>query len=320
MGRRALAAAVLALATACASHPRVWVFTAPWDARSNSAVVGDVARGATLITGWIALDTLGGLPEALFPDTLRNTRGERPARFTIVSSYRGDRFHPEAVRRLAADPVARSRAADELMRLVAEGSYGGVVLDLEALTVGDTADLTVVVGALAAAARRGGAKDVSIAVPAYDTAAYPPRLLLPRVDRLLVMLYDQHWAGSEPGPVAARDWAAEQLSTWVAAAGADRVVAALPVYGYHWKPGSPGETVGWDDLQALARKSGREAGRDSASGALRLQLGDSGDVWLSDGPLLAQFSRDVRAQGVRTVALWRLGLEDPAVWRILGVK
>jgi spore germination protein YaaH len=31
-------------------------------------------------------------------------------------------------------------------------------------------------------------------------------------------------------------------------------------------------------------------------------------------------AEDARALGVRTLALWRLGLEDPAVWTALGVR
>lgn len=318
--RLLLHALLMAGGVSCASQPAVWVFTAPWDARSNAAVAQDIAPGATLVTGWIALDSLGGLPESLYPDTLQAPGRARPPRFAIVSSYRGERFHPEAVRTLAADPVRRSRAADEVTRLVAAGSYLGVVLDLEALTPDDTAALATVVGALAAAARRGGATEVAIAVPAGDTAAYPPRILLPRVDHLLVMLYDQHWSGSAPGPVAAADWVEARLADWVALVGAERLVAALPVYGYHWKPGAATDVVGWDDTQYLARRAGVEPHRDSTSGALRVKFGDGGEIWLADGPLLRQIQATLRAQRIRRVAIWRLGLEDPGVWTIFGVK
>ena len=161
---------------------------------------------------------------------------------------------------------------------------------------------------------------MAIAVPAEDTVGYAPRHLLPHVDRLLVMLYDQHWAGSEPGPVAARDWARSRLARWVAIAGPERVVAAFPVYGYHWRTGVPTDVVGWDDVQRLSRESGAAIGRDSASGSLRLQMGSRGEAWLTDGALLEQLVLDARALGVRTVALWRLGLEDPAVWTALGAR
>jgi spore germination protein YaaH len=306
---------VLVSAIGCATGPRVWVFTAPWDARSDSSLVAGVAPRATIVSGWISLDPETGAPTSLFTDSL-----PRKQRFALVTSYRGDRFHPEVVRILAANASARRASATSLEALVRAGAYEGVVLDLEALEATDTAALTTVVEALAAAARRGGAREVAIAVPAVDTLAYPPRLLLPHVDRLLVMLYDQHWTGSAPGPVAARDWARAALATWVAAAGADRVVAALPAYGYHWRTGRPTDVVGWVDAQRLAREAGAPVTRDAASGSLRVQMGEGGEVWLADGTLIEQIAQDARALGVRRLALWRLGLEDPAIWTALHTR
>lgn len=319
--RRLLLAALCLLGVAgCAARPKLWLFTTPWDVRSDSALASGVAPRATIVSGWISLDSAGGLPVTLFEDPPRDPDERRGDRFALITSYRVDKFHPEAVRALARDVAARQRAADAVETLVRAGAYAGVVLDLEALEISDTTALAVVTASLSAAARRGGAREVAIAVPALDTVAYAARVLLPHVDRLLVMLYDQHWTGSEPGPVAARAWAREALQRWVASAGADRVVAALPVYGYHWRTGVATDVVGWSDVQRLARESGARAARDTASGSLRLQMGEQGEAWLADGPLLAHMAEDARALGVRTVALWRLGLEDPAVWTALGVR
>lgn len=304
----------------CASRQRLWVFTAPWDARSDAALAAGAGPRATMVSGWISLDSMGGPPVSLFADAVRADPTRRGDRFALITSYRGDRFHPEIVRALAGDAASRSRTADVIEQLIRAGAYAGVVLDFEALVHADTTSLAIVAQAFAAAARRGGAREVAIAVPAEDTVGYAPRHLLPHVDRLLVMLYDQHWAGSEPGPVAARDWARSRLALWVAIAGPERVVAAFPVYGYHWRTGVPTDVVGWDDVQRLSRESGAAIGRDSASGSLRLQMGSRGEAWLTDGALLEQLVLDARALGVRTVALWRLGLEDPAVWTALGAR
>lgn len=304
----------------CAARQQLWIFTAPWDARSDSSLATGVAPRATIVSGWISLDTLDGMPTSLFADATTADSTRRGPRFALVTSYRGERFHPATVRRLGADAAQRDRVANALALLVRSGGYAGVVLDLEALEPGDTTALAAVSAALARGARRGGARAVAIAVPALDTVAYGARHLLPAVDRLLVMLYDLHWSGSVAGPVAAREWARGALARWVTAAGPDRVVAALPVYGYRWRTGAPTDVVGWGDVQALAARAGTRAVRDTASGSLRLRLSDGDDAWLADGPLVAQMAADARSLGVRTVALWRLGLEDPAVWTALGVR
>ena len=318
--RRSALGLLLLVLAACAPRPRVWVFTAPWDAASDSAVAQRVTGRATLVSGWVALDTLRGPPRMLYVDRLAADSTRRTDRFLLVTSFLGDRFHPETVRRMAEDAALRATAEGTVQRIVRDHGYRGVVLDLEALVPADTLALVTVVRGLTAAARNGGAREIAIAVPALDTVAYAPRVLLPYVDRLVVMLYDQHWAGGEPGPVADRRWAREALSRWVALAGADRVVAAFPTYGYHWKPGAPTAVVGFRDVDRISRVAGVAAVRDSVSGSLTLPLGADGTIWLSDGPLLAQYVQDARALGVRTVALWRLGLEDPKVWTTLGVR
>lgn len=317
IGRFLLFAGLVFSSVSCASTTALWVFTAPWDLRSDSALAAGVSPEASVVTGWIALDSLGALPAALFADS---ASAGRASRFALVTSYRGNRFHPEAVRVLAADAAQRSRVADEIERLIRAGSYRGAVLDFESLETRDSLDIAIVAGALAAAARRGGAVEVALAVPALDTVTFAPHLLLPRVDYLLVMLYDQHWLGSSPGPVAARGWARDALARWVALVGADRVVAALPTYGYHWRPDAPTDVIGWSDLQRLARDSGADIQRDSASGSLRLRMDRGGEAWLPDAVVVGQMLEDVKALQVPRVALWRLGLEDPALWTVLGQR
>lgn len=312
--RTLLMVAIASLVTSCASRPAVWVFTAPWDARSEAALAAGTVADATVISGWIALDSLGGLPAQLFVDTLGSATARAAARFALVTSYHGDRFHPEAVRELAADATARARAVERIATMLRAGRYTGVVFDFEALSAADTAALGIVTGDLARAACGAGIHEVAIAVPALDLESYPPAMLLAHVDRVVVMLYDLHWMGSAPGPVAARAWARDALGRWVAAAGAERVVAALPTYGYRWRTDQPTDVVGWADVQQLAQTAGRTPQRDTASGALRLQLAPDDEAWLADAPLVAAMAADAKALGVRRLALWRLGLEDPAIW------
>ena len=53
--------------------------------------------------------------------------------------------------------------------------------------------------------------------------------------------------------------------------------------------------------------------RDGASASLRARIG-GGELWVTDAALLDSLLRATEEAGVRRVALWRLGEEDPAVW------
>ena len=57
--------------------------------------------------------------------------------------------------------------------------------------------------------------------------------------------------------------------------------------------------------------------RDPATQTLRASRSGEWELWVSDAGLLAALLREVDAAGVRRVALWRLGQEDPAVYDLL---
>jgi spore germination protein YaaH len=58
--------------------------------------------------------------------------------------------------------------------------------------------------------------------------------------------------------------------------------------------------------------------RDHASATLHASSPEGWELWVSDQVLLDTLVREARQLGVNTFALWRLGLEDPAVWNMIG--
>ncbi|MBC7671392.1 MAG: hypothetical protein H7247_03135, partial [Polaromonas sp.] len=136
-------------------------------------------------------------------------------------------------------------------------------------------------------------------------------------DLLLIMLYDQHWATSPPGAITGPQWLRRTLAMRVQESGADRLVAGLPFYGYQWRTNAPTATTSYDEARRLAAEAGVAFDRDPATQSLHaVRAGADGwELWVTDAVLLDSLRREVSALGVRRVAYWRLGLEDPAVWR-----
>lgn len=316
-----LAAFPVLAACAAASNPlrrglpadaRYWAFAAPWDPRSAASAARYGAQLDAIVSGWIAIDSVTALPLVSFTDSARFIA----PRMALITSWHGERFHPETVRRLAADDALLARTAREVGALLSAGQYRGVVLDLEGHAPEDLAALLAVTRALAAAARANQAGPVVIAVPAADTAAYPGRALATVADLLLVMLYDEHWAGSPPGPVASPHWVRRQLDLRIAEVGAARLVAAFPLYGYQWRAGDATAVIGYDDARRLATEAGVPLRRDQSSETLRArrEAAPAWELWVSDAELVRSLVRDAARAGVRRFAFWRLGLEDEALW------
>lgn len=321
--RRHTALAVAALLASCSSLPTTrsaraerWGFTAPWDARSAVSVRASAAQLDAVVSGWIALDSLSGQPIEPFPDTVaRTTVATR--RMAIVTSFSGNTFHPEMIRRLALDSAALRRSASAIAVRARREGYRGLVLDFQGMTGADSGMSRHVVAAIARSARQAGVSPIVVAVPASDTVAYPARLFEGSADLLLVQLYDQHWATSPPGAIAAPDWARRVLGMRVAERGASRLVAALPLYGYLWRPNAVATTVSFDEARRLATEAATTLARDPASGTLHASRAgaDGWELWVSDAELVASLEREVANLGVRRVAYWRLGLEDATMWQ-----
>ena len=296
---------------------RFWAFIAPWDTRSDSSLRAHAPELDVAITGWIQLDSLTGTPELLYPDdSIRADASIR--RFALVTSWHGRRFHPGMVRRLGSSPAELGAVASRVGRLVSDGGYAGIVIDLEDQSVDDTSLTAQVVEALADSARRHGASTIAVALPAADTAAYPTRAFFPAADVALIMLYDEHWSTSAPGPVATPDWVRRTLAQRIADVGTDHIVAALPLYGYLWRGTQPAEPVGFTDAQRAAAEANVEIVRDPASRSLHAIQPGRWELWSSDAELLRALRGEVAALGVRRIALWRLGQEDPAVWPFIA--
>jgi spore germination protein YaaH len=319
--------ASLALLAACAHFPSrpegsadYWGFTGAWDRRSDASVAHHDGSLARVITGWIALDTTSFLPLEPYGDSIGKDPALAGRTMALITSYHGSRFHPEIIRGLGGNAQATGLTAGAIAALVDSGRYSGVVMNFEGMTPRDLDQLLAFTRAVADSVRSHGVSTVVIAVPAGDTAAYPAALLLQSADLIMPILYDQHWSASPPGPIASPEWVTRNLGTRVAEVGAARIVAAFPLYGYRWRKNADTEVISFDDARRLTTMTNTVLIRDNASATVHARSPEGWELWVSDRVQLETLVREARQLGVRTFALWRLGLEDPAVWDFIGPR
>ena len=325
MNRLTGAVVLTALSVAMSRHAsppaELWAFTGPWDARSDSSLRANTAHLDAAVTGWIGLDSNTAQPilPSPYPDTMR-LGASRVKRMAIVTSWHGDRFHPSSIRTLAHDDARLARAAGAIAGHAAALHYAGLVLDFESLERSDRPGLLHVIKAITDSAHARHVSTVVVAIPATDTVVYPARPILGVADLVMPMLYDQHWSTSPPGPISEPDWVRSALAVRIAEVGASRIVAALPVYGYRWslKAKSPAEDVTFPDAKRIAAQAGVQLTRDQKSGTLHGAKAGDWEIWVTDAELLSTLVRQTKDAGVNRIALWRIGQEDPAVWRAVA--
>jgi spore germination protein YaaH len=229
----------------------------------------------------------------------------------IVTSWHGDRFHPSSIRSLARDRARLGQVSVTIARHASSMRYGGLVLDFEDLKPSDLDALLRVVRSIADSARKHGVSPIVVAIPAVDTDGYPARPIAQVADFVMPMLYDQHWSTSGPGPISEPTWVRTALAARIAEVGSAKIVAALPTYGYQWRPNRAAENVSFAEARRIAAGSGVRLTRDARSSTLRAVKPGAWELWVTDAMLLTSLVRQTEAAGVRRIALWRLGQEDP---------
>ena len=85
-------------------------------------------------------------------------------------------------------------------------------------------------------------------------------------DYLILMAYDQHWTGSDAGPVAAQDWFEQKLIARMRDLDASKTIIALGNYGYDWSDANKeADEVTFQEALITANESSAAPAFDSAT-------------------------------------------------------
>jgi cellulose synthase/poly-beta-1,6-N-acetylglucosamine synthase-like glycosyltransferase/peptidoglycan/xylan/chitin deacetylase (PgdA/CDA1 family) len=142
-------------------------------------------------------------------------------------------------------------------------------------------------------------------------------------DYMMLMAYDQHWAGSDPGSVAAQDWYERNIANRMHDLDPAKTIIALGSYGYNWTAGEKNaDEVTFQEALITARDSDAKVVFDPATRNPQFEYDeDDGShhiVWFLDA--VTAYNQMRAASGFKPAgfAIWRLGSEDPSVWSVLG--
>ena len=165
-----------------------------------------------------------------------------------------------------------------------------------------------------------------VSVPA-NNPDFDYQLIAKSADGLILMNYDQHYPGGEPGAIAGQDWFVKNLATVLKQVPREKIICAIGNYGYDWstekgkKPGQAGvHNVSVQEAWLEARDSEAKIDFDSDSLNPHFVYEDEQknrhDVWYLDAVTSLNQMRAARAMGISTFALWRLGSEDRSLWAV----
>ena len=300
--------------------PVVFGYYVNWDRASIVSLRINLRHMTHLVTEWLTLKNARGDLE----DETDNTvvaiakQGHLPI-LAMVTNYR-DGWQAGDVHKLLNSRDARENLIDNIHGNLEEHGFAGVNIDLEQVRKGDRDKLIDFMRELHMKLKPEGYL-VTQSIP-VDDPAYDGRRLAEFNDYIVPMVYDEHYQSGEPGPVASEPWFEEQLNHVLKVLPPEKTVIALGGYGYDWVIGEEGGTeVSHGDVMAAAHSSQGAIEYDAnvKNPVLRYTLdGKRHETWFLDGVTGMNELLDARIWGVRGVALWRLGGEDPTLWQVLS--
>ncbi len=202
---------------------------------------------------------------------------------------------------------------------LAEHGFAGVTIDFELLTKRDREPWIQFMRELTDKLHESSYV-VSETVP-VDDEAYDLKTLASVVDFIVPMVYDEHYQTSEPGPVASQKFFENELDKLAALLPVSKTVIAFGNYGYDWTIGSQGASeTAFSDVMTAAAETKSPVQWDASSGNPVFRFtadNQQHEMWFLDAVSALNQVGSVRDDGFRGVALWRLGAEDPGLWKVL---
>jgi spore germination protein len=225
----------------------------------------------------------------------------------------------EIVHRILADPETRAAHRSEIAALAKRLGVDGVDVDYENLPSWEREGFTTFARELAAELRAAGlATSITVQPKSGDTVSRGPGAmdwpaLCGIADRLQVMLYNEHNASTEPGPIASLDWIARVIDHGLSACPAAKLVPVLKVSGMDWGP-AKAEWRSFPEVTSIVAAQ-RPRIRRERYNRVPWFVYRSGDgrhvVYYEDAKSLGAKAARLRAKGLTALVLWSLGSEDP---------
>ena len=305
-------------------------FYVSWDENSRESLRDQVENLDVVSPQWVALAASPGQVEITSDAQARAiiaSARKPPSILPSVFNYNSKAavWNGPAGDAVILNARARRLLIANLVREAQARGYAGYVFDLENLSPAGAQAYPRLIAEARAALKPLG-REVWVTAP-FDDDSWPLKRLQAAADAVVLMAYDQHYGGGEPGPAAGQDWFETRLAARMAELDPTRTVLALGAYGYDWTLDARGRratanAVTFNEATQIAHDSGAATEMEEASlnptFAYKDDYGASHVVWFLDAPTL--FNQMKVADGFRPMGygLWRMGGEDQLDWKLLN--
>lgn len=226
---------------------------------------------------------------------------------------------------LLSSTTTRRKLINSLMEEVDRYGLDGLNMDFESLKTEAGVHYVQFLRELSIPCReRGIILSVDNYVPASYNEFYDREEQGIVADYVIIMGYDEHYAGSEPGSVASIDYVRGGIEGTLEDVPKEKVINGVPFYTRIWTETDSGvqsEAIGikaakeWVDENLVDLYWQQELGQyyGEVSGPSGVSY-----IWMEEEDSLSLKMELIKAYDLAGVACWKLGFEDSAVWEVIG--
>ncbi|HTY39402.1 MAG TPA: glycosyl hydrolase family 18 protein [Bacteroidota bacterium] len=250
-------------------------------------------------------------------------------------------FDQPSFHRLLHDSLARARAIGSMVRICRENKFYGIQFDYENIHITDKDAYTAYYKEAAQALHASGFKISVAVVPRtsddvgpneyqkwiheYWRGAYDYKALADAGDFISLMTYDEHTHRTTPGPVAGMPWMEAVIRFVLETVPPSKVSLGIPFYSRLWQPSYQnsmayawGKTLDYTEAIGIAerfRAVWKWDDKEHVSYTVYANSFLNEYIYLEDARSFEDRSALVSKYHLRGISVWRLGHEDPNVWR-----
>lgn len=297
--------------------------------RQNTTYIDEISpswwRPADTADGSVSLQQSG----ATFEDTAFVSEAKRAGAdvWGVVANYHGKgEWRWDIVSKILNSRTLRTAHVKALVKLAVDKGYVGIDIDYENGTRATDREVFTLFVQKLAAALHAVDKELSVTVqPKLSEPGNQPRHKIQdwkaigaASDEVHIMLYD-YWPDNGQASQSPLSWWRAQAKFAVTQIPARKIMLGGATYGYHWAAAkAPVEDLEWRSIDKLRVDTGATRTLDDATKSAHYsfrQNATTHHVWYEDASAMVRRARVVRNYGMLGMFFWRLGGEDPNMWR-----
>lgn len=226
-----------------------------------------------------------------------------------------------------AATTTRTALIDNIMAAAAECGMDGINIDFERINDARTGeDFVQFLRELSIRCRQAGLVfSIDNYVPYEFNARYNLKEQGAVADYVIIMAYDEHWAGSpEAGSVSSIDYVRYSIEKTSSYMDSRKIITALPFYTRLWKTVGTqvsSEAYPMTSVDKVLATYGMEKTWDETTSQnyAEITMGDTFyQMWVEDVQSIGVKLNVMQNYDLGGVAAWRLGYEPAAVWDMIG--